>query len=105
MQLILVRWCGVLGAEQCWVVVWTPIEDFGSITSRAQSKAATYFIGAVKSDVVHIIVACWALLLQSFGAEQIVHNRWLTEIFAHACVEVKSISIPLCASLLATQHR
>ena len=69
MQLIMVRWCGVFGAELCWVVPWNPIEDFGCITSRAQSTAATYFIGAVKSDVVHFIVVCWALLFQSFGAE------------------------------------
>ena len=24
MQLVMVRWCGVLGNEQCWVVLWTP---------------------------------------------------------------------------------
>ena len=68
MQLIMVRWCGVLGAEQCWVVLWTPIEDFGSITSHAQSTAAAYFTGAVKSVIVHLIVVCWAFLFQSFGA-------------------------------------
>ena len=69
-----------------------PIEDFGCITSHAQSTAATYFTGAVKSDVVHLIVVCLAFLLQSFGAEQILHTRWPTEIFAHACVEIKSMS-------------
>ena len=94
MQLIMVRWCGVLGAEQCWVVLWTPNEEFGCITSHAQSTAATYFTGAVKFDVVHLIVVCWAFLLQSFGGEQIGHTRWPTEIFAHACVEVKLISTP-----------
>ena len=56
MQLSRVRWCGVFGAEQCWGILWTPIEDFGCITSHAQSTAATYFTGAVKSDVVHLIV-------------------------------------------------
>ena len=35
---------------------------------------------------------CWACLLKSFGAEQILHTRWPTEIFAHACVEIKSMS-------------
>jgi len=94
MQPVMVRWCAVLGADQCWVVLWTPIEDYGCITSHAQSTAATYFTGAVKSDVVHLIVVCWAFLLQSFGAEQIVHIRWPTEIFAHACVEIKSIATP-----------
>ena len=56
--------------------------------------AATYFTCAVKSDVVHLIMVCWVFLLQSFGAEQIGHTRWPTNIFAHACVEVKPISIP-----------
>ncbi len=80
----MVRWCAVFGAEQFWVVLWTTIEDYGCITSRAQSTAATHFTFAVKSDVVHLIVVCCALLLQSFGAEQIVHTRWPTEIFVHA---------------------
>ena len=62
---------------QCWVVLGTPlIEDFGFITSHAQSTACTYCIGAVKSDVVHRIVVCLALWLQSGEAEQIVHIRW-----------------------------
>ena len=71
-----------------------PNEDFGCITSHAQSTAATSFTCAVKSDSVHLIMVCWVLLLQSFGAEQIGHTRWPTNIFAHACVEVKHISIP-----------
>ena len=94
MQPSMVNWCGCFGDEQCRVVLWTPNEEFGCITSHAQSTAATYFTGAVKSDVVHLIVVCWAFLLQSFGAEQIVHTRWPTDIFAHACVEVKPISTP-----------
>ena len=62
---------GGFGDEQCWVVLWTLIEDFGCIASHAQSTAATYFTVAVKSDVVHLIMVCWVLLLQSFGAAQI----------------------------------
>ena len=56
-----------------------PTQDFGSSTSHAQSTTARCFIGAVKSDVVHLIMECWALLLQSFGVEQIVHTRWPTQ--------------------------
>ena len=37
-------------------------------------------------------MVCWALLLLSFGAEQICHTRWPIEIFAHACVDVTLIS-------------
>ena len=83
MQLVMVRWCAVLVAALCWVVLWTPVEDYGCITSHAQSTFATFFTFAVKSHVVHLIVVCWALLLQSFGAELIVHTRWPTEIFVH----------------------
>ena len=57
---------GGFGDEQCWVVLWTPNEDFGCITSHAQSTAATYFTGAVKSDVVHFLwyagCSCCSLL-------------------------------------------
>ena len=105
MQFVVVRWYAVLGADQCWVVLWISIEDYGRITSHAQSTAATHLIFAVNSDVVHLIVICWALLLQSLGAEQIVHTRLPTEIFVHACVEVKPISIRLCAFTPATKHR
>ena len=42
----------------------TPNEDFGCITSHAQSTVATYFTGAVSSDVVHLIVLCWALVFR-----------------------------------------
>ena len=70
-----------------------PNEDFGCITSHAQSTVATYNTGAVSPDVVHLIVVCWAFLLQYLVAEQIVHTRWPTEIFAHACVEIKPISV------------
>ena len=85
---------GGFGDEQCWVILWTPNEVFGCITLHAQSTAATYFTGAVKSDVVHFIMLCWVLLLQSCGAEQIGHTRLPTHIFHHACVEVKFMSIP-----------
>ena len=57
----------------------TPNEDFGCITSHAQSTAATHVICAVTSDVVHRIVVCWALWLQFEDAEQIVHIRLPTE--------------------------
>ncbi len=62
---------GGFGDEQCWVVLCTLIEDFGCIALHAQSTAATYVTVAVKSDVVHLIMVCWVLLLQSFGAAQI----------------------------------
>ena len=94
MQLIMVRWGGFLGAEQCWVVPWTPNEDFVCITSHAQSTAATSFTCAVKSDGVHLTMVCWVPPPQSFGAEQIGDTWWPTNIFAHACVEVKFMSIP-----------
>ena len=66
-------------------------EDFGSITSHAQSSAATYFICSVRFVVVHLIVVCWALLLQSVGAEQIGQARWPTEAYiaATACASPK----------------
>ena len=59
---------GGFGDEQCWVLLWIPNEDFGCITSHAQSTAATYFTGAVKSHVVYLFMVCRVLLLQSFGA-------------------------------------
>ena len=93
MQLTMVHCCGGFGDEQCWVVPWTTNEDFVCITSHARSTAATSFTCAVTSDGVHRIMACWVLLLQSFGAEQHGHTRWPTNIFAHACVEVEHISI------------
>ena len=79
---------GGFGGEQCWVVLWTLNGDLGCIASNAQSTAATCFIGAVKSDVDHLIIVWWVLLLQSFGAEQIGHTRLPTNIFGHACVEI-----------------
>ena len=96
----MVRWCAVLGAEQCWVVLWTTIEDYGCITSHAQSTTTTYFTGAEKSDVIHLIVVCWALLFQSFGGEYIVHSRWLTKILVHVCENIKSIILLLCLGAL-----
>ncbi len=73
--------------------LWTPNEDFGCITSHAQSTAAAYFAVAVKSDVVYLIMVCLVLLLQSFETEQIGHTGLLTHLFAHACVEVKLMAI------------
>ena len=82
--------------------VWSygpPIEIVGCITSHAQITTTTYFSGAVNSEVAHLIMVCWAFLLQSFGAEQIGDTRWPTKVFAHACVEIKSISTPfMCVS-------
>ena len=82
--------------------VWSygpPIEIVGCITSHAQITTTTYFSGAVNSEVAHLIMVCWAFLLQSFGAEQIGDTRWPTKVFAHACVEIKSISTSfMCVS-------
>ena len=82
--------------------VWSygpPIEIVGCITSHAQITTTTYCSGAVNSEVAHLIMVCWAFLLQSFGAEQIGDTRWPTKVFAHACVEIKSISTPfMCVS-------
>ena len=68
------------------------------------STVAIDFTGAVKSDDVHLIMVRRDFLLQSFGAESIVHITWPTLIFAHACVGVKAISIPVYASSPATKH-
>ena len=44
-------------------------------------------------------MVCWAFLLQSFGAEQIGDTKWPTKVFAHACVEIQSMSTPfMCVS-------
>ena len=50
-------------------------------------------MAAVKSDVAHLIMVCWVLSLQKLGAEHIGHTGWPTNMVAHACVEVKPISI------------
>ena len=105
MQLTMVHCCGGFGDEQCWVVPWTTNEDFVCITSHARSTAATSFTCAVTSDGVHRIMACWVLMLQSFGAEQIGHTRWRTKIFAHAGVEVKHISMTNYDKLAAVISR
>ena len=76
-----------------------PSDFFGCITSHAQITTTTYFRGAVNSEVAHLIMVYWAFLLQSFGAEQIGDTGWPTKVFAHACVEIKSISTPfMCIS-------
>ena len=84
---------GGFGDEQCWGGLWTPNEDFGCITSHAQSTAAAYFAVAVKSDVVYLIMVCLVPLLQSFETEQIGHTGLPTHLFAYACVEVKLMAI------------
>ena len=71
---------------------------------QSPSTVASCFTGAVKSDDVHLIMVSWDFLLQSFRAEKIVHITWPTQIFAHACVGVKAISIPVYASSPATKH-
>ena len=65
-------------------------EDSGSPTANAQSTAHTKFTGAAKSDVVQLIVVSWTFLLQTYGAEQIGHTRWPTEVSAHACEEINT---------------
>ena len=100
MQLDMVRWFGVVGAELCLVVLWTSIEDYACITSHAPITPVAHFIFAVKSGVVYFILVCWALLLQSFGAAQIHHTRRPTEFCFHGYVQVKAIAILLCATNL-----
>ena len=58
MQLVMVRWCGVLGNEQCWVVLWTPPMKTLAVLHHMHSLStvATYFTRAVKSDDVHLIM-------------------------------------------------
>ena len=80
------------------------IKDFRCSTPHAQRTAGTYFTGAVTSDGVHSIVACWAFLEQtkkSFRASQIVHTGWPADIFAYACVKINSkstlfVCVPSC---------
>ena len=86
---------GGFGDEQCWVGPWTPNEDFGCITSHAQSTAATYFAVAVKSDVVYLIMVCLVLLLQLLELNRLATLGCRHAFFAHACVEVKFMSILL----------
>ena len=86
---------GGFGDEQCWVGPWTPNEDFGCITSHAQSTAATYFAVAVKSDVVYLIMVCLVLLLQLLELNRLATLVCRHVFFAHACVEVKFMLILL----------
>ena len=58
----------------------------------------------MKSDVVHLIMVCGVLLLQSFGTEQIGHTGLPTHLFACACVEVKFMAIVFCASFPAIKQ-
>ena len=102
MKLVLVHSCGGFGDEHGWVVLWTP--EVRPWLYYITCTEHSCYILAVKSDEVHLIMVCWAFLLQSFEAENLVHTRWPTEVFAHACVDVKTISIPLCASPPLTQH-
>ena len=79
---------GGFGDEQCWVGPWTPNEDFGCITSHAQSTAATYFAVAVKSDVVYLIMVCLVLLLQLLELNRLATLGCRHAFFPRACVEV-----------------
>ena len=62
-----------------------------------KAQLPKYFTAAGKSDVIHLIVVCWALLFQFFGGEHIVHIRWLTTILFHACEDIKFIIFLSCA--------
>ena len=57
-------------------------------------------------DVVHLIVLCWALVLRSFRdwSHYVAHKNICSWLRRDSCVEVKSLSVPLCASLPATKH-
>ena len=86
---------GGLGGEKCCVGLWTANKDFGCITSHAQSTAATYFTVAVKSDVVYLIMVCSVLLLQLLELNRLATLGCRHAFFAHACGEVKFMSILL----------
>ena len=86
-QICHTRWPIEIFAHACVDV--TPISTpFARIHMRSCQTPMALFPG---------LVVCWALLLQSFRAERIVHTRWPTEIFAHACVEVQGLQ---CERLL-----
>ena len=86
---------GGFGDEQCWVVSWTLNEDLCCIASNAQGTAATCFIGAVKSDVVYLIMVCLVLLLQLLELDRLATLGCRHAFIVHACVEVKFMSILL----------
>ena len=104
MKLITVHCCCVLGKIRAGWSSGLLNEDLGCITSHAESTAATYSTGAVRSEDAHLIMACWAFLWHSFGAEKVLHTRWPTETSAHACEEVKAMSNLLFASPPARRH-
>ena len=99
MQPSMVNWCGCFGDERSSAALHLDsscreLLDAGAtllIVTRLTTTSAAF---PLTSDGVHHIMACWELMLQSFGAEQIGHTAWPTNKFAHACVEVKHISIP-----------
>ena len=82
-----------------------PMKTLAGLRSHALSTAAAYVTGAVKSDVVPPIMVRWVFLSQSFGAEWIGHSRLPTDIFAHACVEVKPTSTPFMCIISRSKHR
>ena len=66
---------------------------------RARTNARTQHARThARTHALHLIVVCWAFLLISFGVEEIVHTRWPTDTFAHACAEIKSISTSFMCS-------
>ena len=80
---------GGLGGEQCCVGLWTSNEDFGCITSHAQSKAATYFTVAVKSNVFYLIMVCWVRLLQLLELNRLATLACRHAFFVYAGVIFK----------------
>ncbi len=83
-QIVHTRWPTEVFVHGCVDV--TPMSTpFARIHMRSCQTPMALFPGFVVS---------WALLLQSFRAEQIVHIRWPTEVFVHACVDVTPMSTP-----------
>ena len=82
--------------EQCWVLLAVFSELNGGSHKVANRGICSCLRRITSLSTVFRCIPCWAVcwacLLKSFGAEQILHTRWPTEIFAHACVEIKSMS-------------